>query len=86
MNPSANSYSSMDLTMMAAVADGAAPSVEELGSELAVSATIGLSKAGTSDAEEIVSSLSSDPNTFAAVNQAAAEMMDRSGPENGRRG
>ena len=73
-------------SMMAAVADGAAPSVEELGSELAVSATIGLSKAGTSDAEEIVGSLSSDPNTFAAVNQAAAEMMDRSGPENGRRG
>ncbi|HLT17830.1 MAG TPA: hypothetical protein VKZ96_00135, partial [Thermomicrobiales bacterium] len=71
-------------SMLAAAADGAAPTVEDLGSQLAVSATIGLSKAGSSDAKQIVNSLRTDPNTFAAVNQAAAEMIERSGSKNGR--
>jgi len=51
----------------------AADGVEALAAELAVSATMGLSLAGTSEAQEAISRLKSDPDAYAAVNQAATE-------------
>jgi hypothetical protein len=65
----------------AAAADDAAPTAEDLGAELAVSATMGLSLAGTADAKQTVNRLRSDSNAFASVNQAAAEMVDLSESE-----
>ena len=53
-----------------------APTVEALGAELAVSATFGLSLAGTPDAEKTIHRLRDDPNAFASVNQAAAEAAE----------
>lgn len=60
----------------AAVVGVVAPTVEALGSELAVSATFGLSLAGTPDADKIISSLRDNPNAFASVNQAATEAAE----------
>ncbi len=60
----------------ARVAGAVAPTVEALGAELAVSATLGLSLAGTPAAEETIERLKSDPNAFASVNQAAAEAAE----------
>jgi hypothetical protein len=68
----------------AAAAGGAAPSAETLGSELAVSATLGLSRAGTPEAEKTISSLKDDPDAFAAVNQAAEEASEISRDARGR--
>jgi hypothetical protein len=68
----------------AAAAEGdAATTAEDLGAELAVSATLGLSLAGTADAKQTVSRLRSDSNAFASVNQAAVEMVDVSESEDG---
>ena len=53
-----------------------APTVEALGSELAVSATFGLSLAGTPDAEKTISRLKDNPDAFASVNQAATEAAE----------
>jgi hypothetical protein len=55
-----------------AVGGVVAPTVEALEAELAVSATFGLSLAGTPEAEKIIHRLREDPNAFASVNQAAA--------------
>ena len=53
-----------------------APTVETLGAELAVSATFGLSLAGTPAAEETINRLRNDPDAFASVNQAATEAAE----------
>jgi hypothetical protein len=53
-----------------------APTVETLGAELAVSATFGLSLAGTLAAEETINRLRNDPDAFASVNQAATEAAE----------
>src|SRR3712207_7855795 len=67
-----------------AVAAGEAfPTADDLGAELAVSATMGLSLARTADAMQTVNRLRSDSNAFASVNQAAAEMADLSKSEDG---
>jgi hypothetical protein len=60
----------------AATAGVQAPTVEALGAELAVSATFGLSLAGTPDAEQTLSRLRDDANAFASVNQSAAEAAE----------
>ncbi|MEW5926237.1 MAG: hypothetical protein AB1941_02000 [Gemmatimonadota bacterium] len=53
-----------------------APTVEALGAEMAVSATFGLSLAGTPDAAKTIERLRDDPGAYASVNQAAAEASD----------
>jgi hypothetical protein len=60
----------------AAVAGAIAPTVEALGAELAVSATFGLSLAGTPEAERIINGLRDHPDAFASVNQAAGEAAE----------
>jgi hypothetical protein len=53
-----------------------APTVEALGAELAVSATFGLSLAGTPEAERTLTALRDHPDVFASVNQAAMEAAE----------
>ncbi len=60
----------------AAAAGTIAPTVEALAAELAVSATFGLSLAGTPDAEKTINRLRDNPDTFASVNQAATEAAE----------
>lgn len=60
----------------AAVAGVAAPDVEVLGAELAVSATFGLALAGTAEAQQTIERLRDAPATFALVNQAAVEAAE----------
>jgi hypothetical protein len=65
-----------DLAEPQVQAMAASATVESLGAELAVSATLGLSLAGTRESEETISRLKDDPEVFAAVNQAAAEAAE----------
>jgi len=51
----------------------AAPGIETLAAELAVSATFGLALSGQPRAQGAVEALKTDPNAFASVNQAALE-------------
>lgn len=60
----------------AAAVGGVAPTVEALAAELAVSATFGLSLAGTPDAERTLTALRDHPEAFASVNQAAGEAAE----------
>jgi len=60
----------------AAAAGVVAPTIESLGAELAVSATFGLSLAGTPDAEKTISRLRDNPDVFASVDQAATEATE----------
>ncbi len=54
-------------------AGAAAPTLDNLAAELAVSATFGLALAGTAEAEQTITALRSDANAFASVNLAATE-------------
>lgn len=56
-----------------------APTAETLGAELAVSATQGLSLAGTPESIEAIDRLRNATDAFASVNMAAAEVADSSG-------
>ncbi|MFC0250442.1 hypothetical protein [Massilia consociata] len=60
----------------AAAAGVTAPGIDALGAELAVSATFGLSLAGTPEAEQAIERLIDDPDAFASVNQAAVEAAE----------
>jgi hypothetical protein len=60
----------------AAAASVATSTAEMLASELAVSATFGLSLAGMTESEQIVTRLREDDEAFAAVNQAAVEAAE----------
>lgn len=60
----------------AVVAGVLAPTIEALGAELAVSATFGLSLAGTAQAERTINVLKDHVDAFASVNQAAAEAAE----------
>ena len=62
----------------AAVAGVAAPSVETLAAELAVSATFGLALAGRPEAEQAIAGLQGGSTGFAAVHAAAAEALQLS--------
>jgi hypothetical protein len=62
----------------AAAAGVTAPTADSIGAELAVSATFGLSLAGTPQAERIIEQLKSHPEAFASVNQAAIEAAELS--------
>jgi hypothetical protein len=62
----------------ASVAGVAAPGVEDLAAELAVSATFGLALAGTAEAEQTVTRLKDAPDTFTAVKGAAVEAVELS--------
>jgi hypothetical protein len=59
-----------------AAAGVASSTAEMLASELAVSATFGLSLAGMTESEQIVTRLRDDDEAFAAVNQAAVEAAE----------
>jgi len=60
----------------AAQAGVAAPAIDALAAELAVSATFGLALAGTPDSEQAVAGARDDAEAFASVNQAAAEAAE----------
>ena len=62
----------------AAVAGVAAPSLDELAAELAVSATFGLALAGKPEAEQTLASLANAPTVFALVKRAASEAVSLS--------
>jgi hypothetical protein len=57
----------------AAVAGVAAPGLDDLAAELAVSATFGLALAGKPEAEQTLASLANAPTVFASVKRAAGE-------------
>ena len=59
----------------AAVAGVAAPSLDELAAELAVSATFGLALAGKPEAEQTLANLANAPTVFASVKRAASEAV-----------
>jgi hypothetical protein len=59
-----------------AASDNPGPAPLDLGAELAVSATLGLSLAGTPEAKETIDHLKEAPDAFAAVNLAAAEVAE----------
>jgi hypothetical protein len=59
----------------ASVAGVAAPSVEDLAAELAVSATFGLALAGKLEAEQTLTSLGTAAGSFASIKGAAAEAV-----------
>lgn len=67
---------SMAAAEAAATVGAVAPTVEALGAELAVSATFGLSLAGTPEAERTLTALRDHPDVFASVNQAATEAAE----------
>jgi hypothetical protein len=71
----------------AAAAGVTAPTADAIGAELAVSATFGLSLAGTPRAEQILEDLRKHPDAFASVNQAAQEAAEiaRTARSRGRR-